>query len=69
MRDGRRIVRWRNAENWQDETVQLNDTDEALAPIQGNIYKVAVASIIGSVIEQFDFLVTGVIAASGPRPR
>jgi MFS family permease len=29
-----------------------------------NIYKVAFASIIGSVIEQYDFLVTGVIAAT-----
>ncbi len=42
----------------------MNDTHETLVPIQGNIYKVAVASIIGSVIEQFDFLVTGVIAAT-----
>ncbi len=41
-----------------------NDIHEALAPLPGNIYKVAVASIIGSVIEQFDFLVTGVIAAT-----
>ena len=29
-----------------------------------NIYKVAFASIVGSVIEQYDFLVTGVIAAT-----
>jgi hypothetical protein len=34
------------------------------APTQQQIYKVAVASIIGSVIEQFDFLITGVIAAT-----
>src|ERR1700744_2680375 len=38
---------------------------EAVAsPTVGQIYKVAVASIIGSVIEQYDFLVTGVIAAT-----
>jgi MFS family permease len=34
------------------------------APTVGQIYKVALASIIGSVIEQYDFLVTGVIAAT-----
>jgi len=34
------------------------------APTQQQITKVAVASIVGSVIEQFDFLVTGVIAAT-----
>ena len=33
-------------------------------PSQSQIYKVALASIVGSVIEQFDFLVTGVIAAT-----
>ncbi|MGC1779335.1 MAG: MFS transporter [Xanthobacteraceae bacterium] len=33
-------------------------------PTTGQIYKVALASIIGSVIEQYDFLVTGVIAAT-----
>src|SRR5579872_4064178 len=33
-------------------------------PSQQRIFKVAVASIIGSVIEQYDFLVTGVIAAT-----
>jgi MFS family permease len=33
-------------------------------PSVGQIYKVALASIIGSVIEQYDFLVTGVIAAT-----
>ena len=33
-------------------------------PTQKQIYKVALASIVGSVIEQFDFLVTGVIAAT-----
>src|ERR1700756_267353 len=36
----------------------------AEAPTQQQIYKVAVASIIGSGIEQFDFLITGVIAAT-----
>lgn len=34
------------------------------APSQSQITKVAIASIVGSVIEQFDFLVTGVIAAT-----
>ena len=33
-------------------------------PGQRQIFKVAFASIIGSVIEQYDFLVTGVIAAT-----
>ncbi len=33
-------------------------------PTTNQIYKVAVASIVGSVIEQYDFLVTGVIAAT-----
>jgi MFS family permease len=38
---------------------------EAIAtPTTGQIYKIALASIIGSVIEQYDFLVTGVIAAT-----
>jgi MFS family permease len=36
------------------------DTD----PSQHRIYRVAIASIVGSVIEQYDFLVTGVIAAT-----
>ncbi|MBN9279278.1 MAG: MFS transporter [Hyphomicrobium sp.] len=39
-------------------------TVEATTPSQDQIYKVALASIIGSVIEQYDFLVTGVIAAT-----
>src|SRR5215831_2176258 len=34
------------------------------APSQQQIYKVALASIVGSIIEQYDFLVTGVIAAT-----
>ncbi|MFY9692564.1 MAG: MFS transporter, partial [Xanthobacteraceae bacterium] len=36
----------------------------AAGPTTNQIYKVALASIIGSVIEQYDFLVTGVIAAT-----
>ena len=39
-------------------------SDAAAGPSQKQIYKVALASIVGSVIEQFDFLVTGVIAAT-----
>jgi MFS family permease len=39
-------------------------SDAAAAPTTGQIYKVALASIIGSVIEQYDFLVTGVMAAT-----
>ena len=39
-------------------------TEAVSAPIPRQIYKVALASIIGSVIEQYDFLVTGVIAAT-----
>jgi MFS family permease len=38
--------------------------DDTADPSPGQIYKVALASIIGSVIEQYDFLVTGVIAAT-----
>jgi MFS family permease len=39
--------------------------DEAAAsPTTRQIFKVALASIVGSVIEQYDFLVTGVIAAT-----
>jgi MFS family permease len=34
------------------------------APSNQQIYRVAVASIVGSVIEQYDYLVTGVIAAT-----
>jgi MFS family permease len=33
-------------------------------PTVNQIYKVALASIVGSVIEQYDFLITGVIAAT-----
>jgi MFS family permease len=39
-------------------------SETAAGPTQQQIYKVALASIIGSVIEQYDFLVTGVIAAT-----
>jgi MFS family permease len=39
-------------------------TEAAASPTNRQIYKVALASIIGSVIEQYDFLVTGVIAAT-----
>ncbi|HUA78458.1 MAG TPA: MFS transporter, partial [Acetobacteraceae bacterium] len=39
-------------------------TEAVSAPIPRQIYKVALASIVGSVIEQYDFLVTGVIAAT-----
>ena len=38
--------------------------EATVGPTQQQIYKVALASIVGSVIEQFDFLVTGVIAAT-----
>lgn len=40
----------------------MNNT--AAEPSKAQIYKVALASIVGSVIEQYDFLVTGVIAAT-----
>ena len=40
------------------------DPQAGTAPTTTQILKVAVASIIGSVIEQYDFLVTGVIAAT-----
>src|SRR6201997_2293502 len=38
--------------------------DAAAVPTTQQIYKVALASIVGSVIEQYDFLVTGIIAAT-----
>src|SRR6202167_4859859 len=38
-------------------------TSPAATPTTAQIYKVALAAIIGSVIEQYDFLITGVIAA------
>ncbi|MGH6725329.1 MAG: MFS transporter [Pseudolabrys sp.] len=39
-------------------------TDADTSPSQNRIFKVALASIVGSVIEQYDFLITGVIAAT-----
>jgi MFS family permease len=39
-------------------------SDVVATPTVNQIYKVALASIVGSVIEQYDFLVTGVIAAT-----
>jgi MFS family permease len=41
---------------------EMNGT--AASPTNRQIFKVALASIVGSVIEQYDFLVTGVIAAT-----
>ncbi|HEV2976007.1 MAG TPA: MFS transporter [Casimicrobiaceae bacterium] len=38
--------------------------EAAASPTKRQIFKVALAAIVGSVIEQFDFLVTGVIAAT-----
>ncbi len=38
--------------------------EAAASPSRRRIYRVALASIVGSVIEQYDFLVTGVIAAT-----
>ena len=42
----------------------MNDDLKKPGPDGTQIYKVAVASIIGSIIEQYDFLITGVIAAT-----
>jgi MFS family permease len=39
-------------------------TNSSASPTSKQIYKVALASIVGSVIEQYDFLITGVIAAT-----
>jgi hypothetical protein len=36
---------------------------ESATPTSGQIYRVALASFVGSIIEQYDFLGTGVIAA------
>ncbi|MGH6684336.1 MAG: MFS transporter, partial [Pseudolabrys sp.] len=38
--------------------------EAASSPTNRQIYKVALASIVGSIIEQYDFLITGVIAAT-----
>jgi MFS family permease len=43
------------------ESAAANHSD---SPSNEQIYKVALASIIGSVIEQYDFLITGIIAAT-----
>jgi MFS family permease len=39
-------------------------SDATQTPTVNQIYKVALASIIGSIIEQYDYLITGVIAAT-----
>jgi MFS family permease len=39
-------------------------SDATTVPTTQQIYKVALASIVGSVIEQYDFLITGIIAAT-----
>src|SRR5580698_7201117 len=39
-------------------------TSTVAVPTVNQIFKVSLASIVGSVIEQYDFLVTGVIAAT-----
>ena len=49
--------------NWGEDMSDAAATSTA-GPTVGQIYKVALASIVGSVIEQYDFLVTGVIAAT-----
>ena len=74
MRGGARCEAWEGAATpWTDRTLVVTMTlvagnekmSEATAiPGQRQIFKVAFASIIGSVIEQYDFLVTGVIAAT-----
>jgi MFS family permease len=46
-----------------DATVTPPNNADA-GPTNRQIYKIALASIVGSVIEQYDFLVTGVIAAT-----
>lgn len=42
----------------------MNDDPKKPGPDGRQIFKVAVASIVGSIIEQYDFLITGVIAAT-----
>ena len=42
----------------------MNDHPKEVKPERGRIFKVALASIVGSIIEQYDFLITGVIAAT-----
>ena len=48
----------------QKQAKKLADDGEDAGPSRAQIYKVALASIVGSIIEQYDFLVTGVIAAT-----
>jgi MFS family permease len=43
---------------------KLSLSEATAVPDQKQIFRVAVASIVGSVIEQYDFLVTGIIAAT-----
>ena len=43
---------------------KVSSSEATAVPDQKQIFRVAVASIVGSVIEQYDFLVTGVIAAT-----
>ena len=47
-----------------NDAISSASTDSNAAPTTKQIYKIALASIVGSVIEQYDFLVTGVIAAT-----
>jgi MFS family permease len=42
----------------------LVDDRKVPSPSRTQIFKVALASIVGSIIEQYDFLITGVIAAT-----
>jgi MFS family permease len=42
----------------------MSAINDVKAPTTAQIYQVALASIIGSVIEQYDFLITGIIAAT-----
>jgi MFS family permease len=42
----------------------MSAINEVKTPTTAQIYQVALASIVGSVIEQYDFLITGIIAAT-----
>jgi MFS family permease len=46
------------------DTGAIQANEATAGPTNGEILKIAFASVIGSVIEQYDFLVTGVIAAT-----
>jgi MFS family permease len=46
------------------EDMSVAAATSTASPTVSQIYKVALASIIGSIIEQYDFLITGVIAAT-----